>query len=717
MPVAEPGSSRRFDDYDVVTLVTGDARSLYRDLTVSLERAWGERLRFLAAYTHSRTEDDLFGARDARPDGRYAPRLPEEGRQRWTWGTSDFDLPHRLQVVGEVTLPVPGSPSLSALYSHRSGYPFTPGFADGVDMSADGSGRNDPAFVDPAVTGMDELMASWSCLQESANDFAARNSCRAPGPAVARPAARLRAAAARRGGGTTLPGGARSGRGPGRLRGPGALPHRCRCADGGRTPPGRGRRGPHPPARQPALRHPDSRGAAQPAHPIRTRGGAVRGGMIRRGVLGGVTALTLALLTGCEDATGVVPAELEGEGTLLSLVFIDWNGDGRPGAGDRAAREVPVELQALHGRAVRTDTTDASGLAVFGAVPVGRYRVTVDTAALGDTLQLASADGDTAVTVARGDTAVAFVALEYPNLTTAEARAHPEGRRVVLHGTALTTGAAFGTTALHLADGEGAIRVIQAEATPAAIGDSVRVVGRTGVRAGQRVLLEAVAFHRGDGTLPPPDTLTTATAATAAGGDLDAGLARVERARILDAHLDGAGREVVTVDDGSGALRVVLHGNARLGGELVVGGFLDVTGVLVPEEGANRFRLWPRNARRPGPLVRGGHDRRGAGHGVGAHRVDRGHRPQRADRLQRRVHAHRRSHRVDPRDHRGADGRPGRRQRALHRQDRPGARAAGAHRGPAVGAGDRGGARRRDGDLRHRGRRRRWPPWTPRRCV
>jgi hypothetical protein len=70
---------------------------------------------------------------------------------------------------------------VAAFYRYRSGRPFTPGLRDGVDANADGSARNDPAFVDGTLPGMADLLAAWSCLAEQNGRFVERNSCRAPG--------------------------------------------------------------------------------------------------------------------------------------------------------------------------------------------------------------------------------------------------------------------------------------------------------------------------------------------------------------------------------------------------------------------------------------------------------------------------------------------------------------------------------------------------------
>jgi hypothetical protein len=59
--------------------------------------------------------------------------------------------------------------------------PFTPGFRPGVDANADGSGGNDPAFLDPALPGMASLLGQNQCLKPQSGEFAERNSCREAG--------------------------------------------------------------------------------------------------------------------------------------------------------------------------------------------------------------------------------------------------------------------------------------------------------------------------------------------------------------------------------------------------------------------------------------------------------------------------------------------------------------------------------------------------------
>lgn len=178
--VATPRPNRRFGDFDVVSAVNADGWSRYWGVTGAVEHDAGELIGLFARYTHSRTTDNWLARSDGGPDAQLTPFV-EEGGADWREGRSDYDLPHRLAAGLELRLPDERAPRLAAVYRFRSGYPFTPGFRDGVDVNGDGSGRNDPAFVDESVSGVGELVSRWGCLRGEVGRFAERNSCRAPG--------------------------------------------------------------------------------------------------------------------------------------------------------------------------------------------------------------------------------------------------------------------------------------------------------------------------------------------------------------------------------------------------------------------------------------------------------------------------------------------------------------------------------------------------------
>ena len=172
---ASSSDQRRFPAFDAIWALDPDGSSTYTALTAGLEHRSGP-LRFLAAYTRSRTEDDWVGSASGVREASLLPPSPDtatDGLER-----SDFDVPDRL--VASLTLDLNDRAWLTGVYRYASGLPFTPGLRRGVDANGDGSGFNDPAFV-PAQSELGTLASEWPCLTEMAGRLAVRNGCRGPG--------------------------------------------------------------------------------------------------------------------------------------------------------------------------------------------------------------------------------------------------------------------------------------------------------------------------------------------------------------------------------------------------------------------------------------------------------------------------------------------------------------------------------------------------------
>jgi hypothetical protein len=190
--VAAPGSDRRFSAFDHIWALNADGYSDYWGVTAAVERESQNGLRLLVSYTYSKTTDNRLGQLGLGGGSQLTPFPGGLNGRDWADGTSDFDVPHNVSVgVASPTIPRIGA-RLGVLYSYRSGYSFTPGFRDGVDMNGDGSFGNDPAFIDPAAPGASALLQAWPCLAQQQGQMAARNSCRAAG--VSRLDLRLRLA-------------------------------------------------------------------------------------------------------------------------------------------------------------------------------------------------------------------------------------------------------------------------------------------------------------------------------------------------------------------------------------------------------------------------------------------------------------------------------------------------------------------------------------------
>jgi hypothetical protein len=171
--------NRRFSTFDQVSALSTDGWSHYLGVSALLEQNVSDALRFFAHYTYSRTTDNWLGAISGTITDQFTP-FPDAPNDNWREGVSDFDLTHKATAGFELLSRGSLQPHVTALYRYRTGYPFTPGFRDGVDVNGDGSGNNDPAFVDEAIAGVTDLMGSWNCLRNQSGQFAERNSCRQP---------------------------------------------------------------------------------------------------------------------------------------------------------------------------------------------------------------------------------------------------------------------------------------------------------------------------------------------------------------------------------------------------------------------------------------------------------------------------------------------------------------------------------------------------------
>lgn len=282
---------------------------------------------------------------------------------------------------------------------------------------------------------------------------------------------------------------------------------------------------------------------------------------------------------------------------ISGQVYKDVDGNRSPGGStDEALAGIRIGLVV----AGTIDTpfsvvSDGNGQFSFGAVPVGRYIVTVPVipAIFGDSLQVVRIDtADVALGV--DDSSAVAIAVSFPAYTIAAVRTLPVSQKIFVTGLVLSGIGTFGDTTFSLADPTGALRVTGASGPVVAAGDSVRVLGRTGARDGQPVIAGGQVTLLGIGTLPVAERVTTLQASTADGGRLDAALIKIVDGTISDTSTVG-GDYRATVDDGSGPVVVVFDQDAGLTRTPYVPGVvIDATGVLVPD-GVGGWRLKPRS--------------------------------------------------------------------------------------------------------------------------
>lgn len=307
------------------------------------------------------------------------------------------------------------------------------------------------------------------------------------------------------------------------------------------------------------------------------------------------TAGLAALLTGCETVGSKQIIGVEATGTAIGMVYIDLDGDGHLGSLDGLAPNIPITLTRRGAlRPSARALTDSRGVYRITDVPVGSYWVGIDSTALGDSLHVVRIDS-AAVTVAKYDSAVSRVTLGIRPVSIANVRGEPLGKLVSVEGIALSGSGTFGDTTVHIADGSGALRITQLVTGGLEVGDSIRVIGRTGTRNGQTVVLNSATYRLGKTAAPKPDSLSTHVAAKADGGKRDAALVRVTGTLVT---LDASSADLkLTVNDGSGPIEVFIDRYARITSStpLIPGVAIDATGLLVPlDEGSGRWRLKPR---------------------------------------------------------------------------------------------------------------------------
>jgi hypothetical protein len=311
------------------------------------------------------------------------------------------------------------------------------------------------------------------------------------------------------------------------------------------------------------------------------------------GLLG---ALSVSQLS-CGNAGADLVTSIDASGNVAGIVYFDANGTGDQDGSDTPLGAVDVAL-VLRGTAdtVQSATSDQDGTFTFFDVPVGSYRVVVDTGTIGDSTIVSEIDPQT-TNVSRDDTVAVDIAISFPKVSTTEARGLPIGTNVFIDAIALNDVTTFGDSTIHVADTAGSLRAVRSGLGPLFAADSIRLRGTIASRTGQAVidLDRQDPFVLARAEVPAPDTLTTDDVARADGGVLDAALVRIDSARITDTSIVN-GDIVATVDDGTGPLEVVFDQAIafNLGSFLVPGADLRSTGVLVPTTSGD-WQLKPRS--------------------------------------------------------------------------------------------------------------------------
>lgn len=315
------------------------------------------------------------------------------------------------------------------------------------------------------------------------------------------------------------------------------------------------------------------------------------------------TTLSLAaalLAVGCENAGTGLGISLFPSGTVGVFAYLDRDGSRTyTPALDTVFANARVALLPVGGTdTARVITTGPTGQAVFSDVPLGRYRVVIDPASIGDTISVQLVDSAAGFTVAANDSIGVLARLGYPEVSIRAVRGLPLGRRVFLRAVVLAGVQSFRDTTSHITDTSGFLRLtrvnLRGGLTGNNPGDSVSVLGVTATRLGLPVLDNVSLARFGVRPAPVPIAVSTGSAATATNGTLDAALVQVTGAIISDTSTV-APDFLVRGSDGSGDLEILLDGNINFfRANFRIGRSMNARGVLVPD-GLGRWRLKPRD--------------------------------------------------------------------------------------------------------------------------
>jgi len=314
---------------------------------------------------------------------------------------------------------------------------------------------------------------------------------------------------------------------------------------------------------------------------------------------GALAIWLIGALAACQNSGSSLGFDLSRTAAINVLLYLDRDGSRTPTSLDTSFAKARVALL-YRGTTdtVRAVQSSAIGIARFDAVPVGQYRVTVVPSSIGDSIVVAAIDSAD-VTVSAQDTAQSvLVRLSYPEVTIRQARALPLGKRAFIRGVVLAGVQSFRDTTSHVSDSSGQIRLtrvaLKGGLTGNNPGDSVSVLGVASSRAGQPTLDQSLLTRIGSRPSPIPFSLSSATAATASGGLLDAALVQVIGVTISDTVAVSPDFQV-TASDGSGPVKIILDANLPFPRTIFrPGRSMNVKGVLVPD-GLGGWTLKPRD--------------------------------------------------------------------------------------------------------------------------
>ncbi len=316
-----------------------------------------------------------------------------------------------------------------------------------------------------------------------------------------------------------------------------------------------------------------------------------------------LAVLAAAAMAACSNAGESRILSVSTTGIVKGLVYFDKDGDRTLSAADDSVKNIRVRLLSLNGAdTVSTAVTAVSGQYRVANVPVGTYRVSLDTTTLVDTAVIAQLDS-TQITVLPNDSTFVIIGVGYPHVSIRKARTTvPLGHRVFIEGIVLNAPGNFSDTTMHVQDTSAAIRMTRVLATSANPADSVRVRGTVSTRDGQHTLDVVSTFVVTPSFLPSAVTLTVGQAQTAKSGTLDAQQVQILLGQVADTSRDVLGFHL-SVNDTSGTVDVLLDPipfplsslPPVPGSPYIPGSKFRIIGLLVPTGAPGVWRIKPRS--------------------------------------------------------------------------------------------------------------------------
>ncbi|NOT08104.1 MAG: hypothetical protein HOP28_07855 [Gemmatimonadales bacterium] len=305
-----------------------------------------------------------------------------------------------------------------------------------------------------------------------------------------------------------------------------------------------------------------------------------------------------SLAAACENGGADLGFQPIPNGGAVVQVYLDRDGSSTRTDFDTTYAGASVSLRPYYGGAsVQTKPTLVTGQALFEQVPFGDYSVSVGQASVGDSLLVAAIDASHIRIRAAVDAPSVIVRLAYPEVSIRQARQMAPGKRVLIRGIVLAGVQSYHDASSFVKDTSGTIRLTgvtirgtQLGNTP---GDSVTVLGTTTANAGQPVLNLAIISQIVQRPSPAVLPVSSANAAAATNGTLDAALVVVTGVVISEAAPAAPDFRVVA-SDGSGPLTIILDSATDFDlSAFTIGRTMAVRGVLVPD-GTGKWRLKPR---------------------------------------------------------------------------------------------------------------------------